>query len=102
MKNRIGNLLCLAAAALICVAPGFAVQLVPFELIGVSGGAMGGVYTSPYIAQIGSQIGTSDSTLVICDDFETDSGLFDPFSTTVTAVATVSGLSDVKWDQGNA
>jgi len=85
----------LISIGLLCLAPGFADTL---ELTGVQGGVMGGVYTSPYIATIDGQ-----PALVICDDYTTNSYLWDPFTTyPATSVASLTGGTNVKFDTGNA
>jgi hypothetical protein len=95
IHKRIGKSLYLAAAILICSMSGFADQ---FTLTGVTGGSMGGVYTSPYIATIGTQ----SNLYVTCDDFLHDSWIGQSFTAAATEVSTLNGTSAVKWDQGNA
>jgi hypothetical protein len=74
-----------------------------FTLTGVQGGVMGGVYTSPYIANIAD---FGQGVLVICDDFLTDSFVGDTFTAVATNVASLTGEStpstDVKFDHLNA
>ena len=89
---------CLAGAATLWAAPSFASS---FDLTGVEGGVMGGVYTSPYIATIDNQTGV----LVICDDFTTDSYLNQTFTANASLVSDLTGSTPstaVKFDNTNA
>jgi len=101
MKKRIQTRLPWAAAALILSCAPSAFATYTFTLTGVTPqySNLGGVYTSPYVADI-SGIGTGIK--VICDDFATDSYIGQSFQATVTQVSSLNGQSTVKWDAGNA
>jgi hypothetical protein len=103
MKNGFRRSLSIGAAVLICSVLGFAgPTTATLDLTGVTGGQVGNVDTSPYIASINN---STVSTLVICDDFGTDSYLNDPLSFTVTNLASLSGSTPstaVKFDDTNA
>jgi len=88
-----------AAVLVFCCAPGARAANYTFTLTGVTGSYLGGVYTSPYIANI-SGVGTGIK--VICDDFATDSYIGQQFDASVTSVASLNGGTGVKFDQGNA
>lgn len=87
----------LAVAGLVFSMIGFADTM---TLVGVQGGSMAGVYTSPYIGQITTQFGTQTS-YVICDDFTTDASLNSPFTVTETLVSALTGTSPVKFDNAS-
>jgi hypothetical protein len=101
-----------ASLALICLATGaMAGTTVSMQLIGPPPGpSLGGIYTSPYIALIGPAGQTQTqgqingvSTLVVCDDFQTDvSPVTPPWQAietdlnTILSESTTSGV--VKFD----
>jgi len=94
-----------AGILLFCSASGaLATPTYNFTLTGVNGSSMGGVYTSPYYADIrdsaGNFIGTGIA--VICDDFATDSYVGQSFTVTATSVASLNGGTEVKFDHNDA
>jgi hypothetical protein len=70
------------------------------QLTGVTGPAMGGVYTSPYLGLVGtpgqstSQLATSGiPTTIICDDFLTDMSVGQFWQASATSLSALNGLS---------
>jgi hypothetical protein len=57
-----------------------------FNLVGVEGAAMGGVYTSPYYATVGS---SSSQIAVICDDFYDNSFVPESWTAYVTSLSSL-------------
>jgi hypothetical protein len=100
LQKKLGLAGLLAAAAL---ALPLAVQATPvtMTLTGVTGGALGGVYTEPYIATIVDGSTTTTGVLVFCDDYYTDASLNKPWTANVTNMATLTGSTantTVKFD----
>ncbi len=89
----------LAGGMLLCAAAGVADNppTTTMMLTGVAGPVMGGVYTSPYVATIGSAVGVN----VICDDFADDSYVNESWTAYVTPLSSLNTSSPVKW-KGNA
>jgi hypothetical protein len=94
----------LGQALFVTVAIGFAAPTTTFDLTGVQGqqGLQGytlaGVYTSPYLAEIG---GSSVGTNVICDDFWDESFIPEQWNAYVTPLSQVPSTGDdttLKWD----
>jgi hypothetical protein len=85
----------LGLAFFVTVAIGFAQPpTTNFDMTGVQGASLAGVYTSPYYAEIG---GSSVSTDVICDDFDDESFIPEDWNAYVTALSSVPatiGASD--------
>ena len=94
--RRLSKVLRLAGSLLILATAIFG-QSVTMSLTDAGNNILGGVYTSPYYATIGS----STNVPVICDDFVTESYLNAPFQADVTTFAQlVSGtnpLETPKW-----
>jgi PEP-CTERM motif len=71
---------------------------VPMALTGVEGPSMGGYYTSPYQATIG----TLGTTNVYCDDFATHVSIGETWLATVTNLSSLEGITTpdlaLKWD----
>jgi hypothetical protein len=68
---------------------------VTFDLTGVNGASLAGVYTSPYYGNV-----TGGATLpVVCDDFSDDSYLPEEFTAYITSLSNVptSGDTYLKW-----
>jgi hypothetical protein len=73
-------------------------QVTTFDLTGVQGPVMGGVYTSPYQATVGGVAGVN----VICDDFWDESYLPEDWDTYVTNYSNLSADSSLlKWQGGS-
>lgn len=74
-------------------------QTTSFELTGVEGASMAGVYTSPYYATVGGQANVA----VICDDYASESYLDESWTVYQTNLSSlVSGNTVVppKWSSG--
>ncbi len=71
-----------------------------FQLTGVQGATLpvGGVYTSPYFATIGS----TTNVPVICDDFADDTYFNESWTAYMTDLSGVDSSSVVKWKSGSA
>ncbi|HKQ86505.1 MAG TPA: PEP-CTERM sorting domain-containing protein [Candidatus Acidoferrales bacterium] len=68
-----------------------------FTLTGVQGNYLGGVYTSPYYATIG----TTANIPVICDDFASESYVNETWQTIVTNASQLTSSSPVRWATSN-
>jgi hypothetical protein len=120
--QKITALGCLVAAALAAPLSAEALTFIPVSGSSVSmlleqptTPVLGGVYTSPYAAEIAPaggltsagqfNAGNSFLSAIICDDFTTDVGAGLVWQATVTNVAagfsTPGGASALKFDQGN-
>jgi hypothetical protein len=107
----------LGLAFLVTAAIGFAAPpTTTFDLTGLTGNngqvtssssdcySLAYVCTSPYVAQIGAQIGTSVSTNVICDDFNDESFVPEDWNAYVTTLSpssyTIPSGSNLKFNDG--
>lgn len=108
-KSRSAIGVALALALLTSITVG-AQTTTTFNLTGVQGESLAGVYTSPYLGNVG---GTPDpnsnpaTTIpVICDDFSDNSYLPESWTANVTTLATIdsssSPLSYLKWNRANS
>jgi len=84
------KLCCATVVAAFCFVPGAFADTATLNLTGVSGGTLGGVFTSPYIATVD---GVSN-VYVICDDFADDTYVNEQWTTAVTTY-TVNDLSGI-------
>jgi hypothetical protein len=100
IQRRLASLTLLGAAFVVTAAIGFAQSAPPtttFDLTGIQGvqGEQGyslaGVYTSPYLAEIG---GSSVGTNVICDDFWDESFIPEEWNAYVTQLSQVPTGND--------
>lgn len=97
------KLWCQIIGGFLCAVPcTFAANTVTFNLTGVSGGVLSGVYTSPYYATITpTGGGPSISTSVICDDFADDTFIPETWTANVTDLSSLTTPSStVYWSQG--
>jgi hypothetical protein len=97
MQNRLAEPL-RAFGILICFAAGAFSQTSYFQLTGVQGATLpiGGVYTSPYYATVG----TTTNVAVICDDFADDTYLNESWTAFTTDLSQVGASSVLKWGNG--
>jgi len=97
MLNSIKRPLYLAMGLVVCCAAGAWAQTTNFTLTSVSGGSLGGVYTSPYYATVG----TTQNVAVICDDFSRENVLGESWTASVTNLASLTTPSSkVRWNGG--
>ncbi len=103
IQRRLASLALLVPASVVTATIGFAQSTTTFDLTGVQGVQglqgyyLGGVYTSPYLAEIG---GSSVGTNVICDDFSDDSYIPEDWNAYVTQLSQVPTTGDdttLKW-----
>jgi len=97
-KNWLGLV---AVAAVFTLAPNALATDTSITLTSVSGGSLGGVYTSPYIGTVGGQTGVD----IICDDFVDNSYLGEGWTATVQSYTiaptdTAGSLSGVDFSGG--
>ena len=99
MRNAIPRAMCLAAGILLYGATsGFAA--INFTLTSAGPANLGGVYTSPYVATIGS----TSNVRVICDDFTDDVFVGESWTVTATNLSQLplgGSSSPVLWETAN-
>lgn len=97
MRKSILNRLCWSTLAILfCFAPNVVAQTTSLTLTGVSGPSMGNVYTSPYLATVGS----TPNVYIICDDFAAETYMNESWTANVTNLSQLSSSSPVEWSDG--